>query len=59
MQYVKCASVPELVTSYGVFQDVLTIDTQSLKDVIGNQNMLNFKLKYWTYAVEDAQFFHI
>ena len=61
MQYVKYASVP-MTHDYGDGASAtmaLVVDSHSLRDVIGNQTMRNLESEHHTFAIEDAQFFHI
>ena len=59
MQYVKYASVP-MTYDYGDGATMaLVVDSQSLRDVIGNRTMRNLECEYNTYVIDDAQFFHI
>jgi len=56
MQYVEYANVP---MTYDGETMALVVDSHSLRDVIGNQTMRNLESEHHTFAIEDAQFFHI
>ena len=59
MQYVEYASVP-MTYDYGDGATMaLVVDSQSLRDAIGNQTMRNLESEHFTFTIEDAEFFHI
>lgn len=54
MQYVKYTEFEPSDPSRGI-----AVDSQSLRDVIGNQTMRKLECEHNTFLIEDAQFFHI